>query len=73
MPEMKHYVVRRTEEVAVVANDPMGAALVAELVFEGKMDPHNNHMVDHSQLPEGIWGEVRSRPEIVSTAVEKRM
>lgn len=72
MPEIKTYVVRRTEEVVVVANDPVGATLVANLVFEGKMNPNLSHMVDHNELPEGVWGEVRSRPEIVSTQVEKR-
>jgi hypothetical protein len=72
MPEIKTYVVRRTEEVTVAANDAMGAALVANLLFEGKMDPEITYMVDHSLLPEGVWGEVRSRPEIVSTLVEKR-
>jgi hypothetical protein len=60
MPEIKYYVVRRTQEVQVTANTPLDAAAIGEKAFE------TGHPVTSWGGPDdpvpGVHGYTTNRP-----------
>lgn len=68
MPASRVYTVTQTRQVEVHANDPVGAARIAELAFAGE----DVRTSDVAQRTLGVWGFVAEPQRIIETHAKEK-
>lgn len=69
MPEVRYFEVIQTRRVRVMANNATNAALIAEAAFAHGQN--SDCGVALGKLPEGVWGNTRSRIREVELTVKE--
>lgn len=69
MPEIRHYVVKRTIKVDVDANSSADAIQLAEAAFRHGQE--SNHAIKMNMGPSGIWGNTKSKVRVIKTEAEE--